>query len=81
MTITEKKQILEAAGYWFNFERGLYLNRKERKAMSIEFFEDSDEERLREALATPAPSEGDWDFIFNTAPTPSIRRQLVSLLG
>ena len=46
MTITEKKQILEAAGYWFNFERGLYLNRKERKAVSIKFIEDSDEERL-----------------------------------
>ena len=81
MTITEKKQILEAAGYWFNFERELYLNRKERKAISIEFIEDSDEKRLREAIATPALSTSDWDFKFNTPPSPSVRRELVSLLG
>ncbi|MCX6604340.1 MAG: hypothetical protein NTV52_12190 [Acidobacteria bacterium] len=74
-------QILEDAGYWYSFERELYINRSERKAFSVEFIEDSSEEQLRAALATPAPLAGDWDFKFNTAPSPSVKRQLVAILS
>ena len=81
MTMTEKKQLVESAGYRYSFDRRLYINRLERKAFSVEFIDDSTEDRLREALVTPAPSSGDWDFKFNTAPSPSVRRELVALLG
>ena len=81
MTMKEKMRILEAAGYHYNFERELYISRPERKAFSVEFIEDSTEERLRAALATPAALPGDWDFKFNTAPSPSVKRQLVAILG
>ena len=77
----EKMQILETAGYHYNFDRMLYINRSERKAFSVEFMEDSTEERLRAALATPGPLAGDWDFKFNTAPSPSVKLQLEALLG
>ena len=81
MTLKEKMQILEAEDYLYKFEREFYINRLERKVFSVEFIEDSSEERLRAALATPGPSAGDWDFKFNTAPSPSVRRELVSILG
>ncbi len=81
MTMTQKKQFLESAGYRYSFERRLYINRLERKAFSVEFIDDSTEDRLREALDTPAPSSGNWDFKFNTAPSPSVKLQLEALLG
>jgi len=81
MTLKEKMQILEAEDYLYSFEREFYINRLERKVFSVEFIEDSSEERLRAALPTPGPLAGDWDFKFNTAPSPSVRRELVSILG
>jgi hypothetical protein len=80
-TVTSKTHILEEAGYVFNFERGLYVNRAERKAFSVEFAEDHDEAEIEARITEPAPPSGEWCFYFNRQPSNGVRQQLSALLG
>ena len=44
---TKKEPLLRDAGYTYNFDRMVYLNRATRKAFSVEWVEDNSEEELR----------------------------------
>ncbi len=50
---TTKEQLLKNSGYSYNFDRELYLNRKLKKAFSVEFIEDRSEEEIEKALQEP----------------------------
>ena len=46
-----KRQILKEAGYVYNFDREVYVNRGAKKAFSLEFVEDKSEDDLRRSIA------------------------------
>lgn len=81
-TLATKQQIIEGAGYVYNFDREVYFNRKAKKIFSMDFIEDNDEEKLEQCVqeVREAPG-GRWLFYFNSPPAESVRRQLEALLG
>ncbi len=75
-----KNKMLEDAGYGYSFERQMYINRRTKKAFSIEFVEDQSEDKIRERI--DAAKEGEtWQFNFNAEPSDSVKRQLEKILG
>jgi hypothetical protein len=78
--LATKSEILEDAGYVYNFERLAYVNRQAKKVISIEFVEDNSEEEIKKRISEPNPS-GKWLFIFNSEPSESVKRELESVLG
>jgi hypothetical protein len=76
-----KRHILADAGYRYNFDRGLYVNRKARKAFSIEFIADKPESVLKDRILQPTEGR-EWEFYFSGGqPSESVRRQLEIALG
>jgi hypothetical protein len=76
-----KRQILEAAGYAYSFDRMIYINRDARKAFSEEFVEDNPEGDLEARINEPAPPAGEWRFYFNSDPSEAVKRELSALLA
>jgi hypothetical protein len=76
----KKKDILWAADYQYNFDRDLFVNRKAKKAFSLEFVDDKPEEELRRRIGESTGGAG-WTFYFNTSPSESAKRELERLLG
>jgi hypothetical protein len=74
-----KDQILEEAGYSYNFERALYINRRLKKAFSIEFVEDNTDEEITARMNRK--SDGRWEFYFNSEPSESVKGALERILG
>ena len=77
--LLEKRNLLRTAGYNYNFDREVYVNRGDRKVFSLEFVEDHDQNELRQRIAETNASG--WRFYFNEQPPPGIQRELESLLG
>jgi len=75
-----KQRILEEAGYKYNFDRRLYVNRKAKKAFSVAFIEDKPESVLQDRILQPSQETG-WKFYFNDEPSESVRSQLEIVLG
>jgi hypothetical protein len=61
--LATKEQLLKNSGYSYNFDRELYLNRKLKKAFSVDFIEDHSEESIAKAI--DEPPLGRWQFFFN----------------
>ena len=81
-TITAKTQILEDGGYAYNFDREIYVNRKDRRVFSLECVEDKSEGWLKEKINAPALQTGKWDFNFSREPpSPGVERALSEILG
>jgi len=80
-TVATKTQILEDAGYAFSFVRMVYLNRKARKAFSVEFVQDHTEAELEAPIGDSAPPAGEWRFYFNSEPSDRVKRELSVILG
>ena len=78
-TVTRKKEILEAAGYTYNFTRMVYFNRAARKVFSVEAVEDNTEDWLNQRIVEEN-GDGEWRFNFNVAPSDRVRRELVNEL-
>jgi hypothetical protein len=78
--LATKEQILKNAGYSYSFERELYLNRKAKKAFSVEFVEDNSEEEIERRIQESIPDD-EWDFFFVDPPSPAVKRELTNLLG
>jgi hypothetical protein len=76
-----KSQILGEAGYGYNFDRRLYLNRKEKKAFSLQFLESHSEAEIEECMRENGVGGEEWHFFFNEAPTKAVIQQLADLLG
>lgn len=74
-----KDLILEEAGYSYNFDRAVYVNRHARKAFSIEFVEDHTDEQIQARI--DEHSGDDWKFYFNSDPAESVKCELEPVLG
>jgi hypothetical protein len=74
-----KDLILEGAGYAYNFDRALYINRRLKKAFSIEFVEDNTDEEIKARMNQK--SDGRWQFYFNSEPSDSVKGELERILG
>jgi hypothetical protein len=77
--LATKEQLLKTSGYSYNFDRELYLNRKLKKAFSVEFIEDHSEEVIAKAIDEPA--SGRWQFFLNDGLPPGAEGELAKLLG
>jgi hypothetical protein len=78
-----KDQILEDAGYTYSFEKALYINRRLKKAFSIEFVEDhTDAELLARINENGNGEDGNdrWQFYFNAPPSESVKHELERVL-
>jgi hypothetical protein len=80
-TLVTKGQILENAGYAYNFDRMVYFNRSTKKVFSIEFVEDHDETELRKCVSEET-NGWEWRFYFNNPyPPEAVKRELESVLS
>jgi hypothetical protein len=75
-----KKDLLKNAGYRYDFERMLYFNRHDRKAFSIEYVDDHNEDDLERRIREEAGNNG-WHFYFNAPPSDAVKRELERALG
>jgi hypothetical protein len=79
-TLATKQHILESAGYTYNFDREIYLNRKTKKVFSMDFVEDHDEEEIEQCIRRKTDGTK-WQFHFNSAPGEAVKRELELVLG
>jgi hypothetical protein len=79
-TLDKKQQILDNAGYTYNFDREIYINRKAKKVFSVDFLEDHDERMLEECIREDTGGRK-WRFYFNLEPSDSVKRELEAMLG
>jgi hypothetical protein len=75
----EKTNLLDQAGYAYNFDRMMYVNRTNRKAFSLEFIEDKTEAEIKEKIEEPKEAE-DWQFYTSLEISDGIRRELNRVL-
>jgi hypothetical protein len=84
-TLATKQHILDGAGYTYNFDREIYVNRKVKKVFSMDFVEDHDEQELEQAVhgeCGGGESGGaGWQFHFNSEPAEAVKRELELVLG
>ena len=78
--LATKQHVLEDAGYVYNFDREIYVNRKAKKIFSIDFVEDHGEDELEERIRQDT-GEKQWSFFFNSPPAEAVRHELEALLG
>lgn len=78
MTATRsKRQILEDAGYRYQFDRMIYVNRADKKIFSVESVDDHPEEWLAARIAERTEGN-EWRFHFNSPPSEYVKNQLLS---
>ncbi|MGB8260163.1 MAG: hypothetical protein WCE75_07420 [Terracidiphilus sp.] len=70
-----KSDLLFEVGYHYNFDRDLFVNRRVKKAFSLEFVDDSSEEEIRQSLEEATDGHS-WRFYFHHQPSESARRAL-----
>jgi hypothetical protein len=78
--LIEKEQLLREAGYSYKPDRGVYVNRKARKAFSIEYLEDHDAKDVARKIHEGVHG-AKWTFVFNAEPSDSVRRELEKMLS
>ena len=75
-----KQQILDEAGFSYDFDRKIYLNRKTKKIFSVEFVEDNDEKVLEQYIRKDTGGKR-WQFYFNDDPPEAVKREIEAVLG
>jgi hypothetical protein len=79
-TLDIKQQILDEAGFSYNFDRQIYVNRKMKKIFSLEFVQDHDEHELDRCVHESTTGK-EWRFYFNGKIPPAVRREIEAVLG
>jgi len=77
---SSKTRLLDAAGYKYNFDRMMYINRQQKKAFSTEFVDDHPEDDFVARIEEPH-TEQDWRFYTNWPIAEGIERELKRVLG
>jgi hypothetical protein len=77
---TEKSSLLDNAGYAYNFDRMMYVNRRDKKAFSVEFIEDHPESEIQSHIQESTDGS-DWRFYTNWPIAEGIERELKRVLG
>jgi hypothetical protein len=75
----EKTQLLDSAGYVYNFDRMMYINRQAKKAFSIEFIDDNPESVIATHIHEPN-RERDWRIYTNLQMSEGTRKELNRVL-
>ena len=76
---TEKIHLLDDAGYSYNFDRMMYINREAKKAFSVEFIDDHPETEILSKIQEPTEEE-DWHFYTNSDLSEGTKRELKRVL-
>lgn len=64
--LSEKTQLLDNAGYAYNFDRMMYINREARKAFSYEYIEDHPANEIADNIREQNDDHADeWKFYTN----------------
>ena len=77
--LESKRRLLDNAGYVYNFDRMIYVNRAEKKAFSHEFVDDCTKEALEARIAEPTDGQ-EWRLYFNSQPSAAAKRELEQVL-
>jgi len=80
LTSATKKEILERAGYTYDFRRMVYYNQKTKKVFSVEAVLDNDEQWLQRHIGEENGVAG-WRFYFSSDPSEAVKHELVSELA
>jgi len=72
-----KSDLLDNAGYLYNFDLRLYVNRQEKKAFSLQFLETHSEAEIEQCIKSDGANGGGWHFFFTEAPSRSVTQQLI----
>jgi hypothetical protein len=75
-----KADLLEGRGYVYNFDRQIYVNRKTKKAFSVEYIEDHDVGHLEKCMDDETGGV-EWRFYFNDPPSHAVQRELENMLA
>ncbi len=75
-----KKEILEGAGYTYDFRRMVYYNRRTKKVFSVEAIKDNDEHWLQKCIGEENGLAG-WQFYFTSIPSEAVKSELVGELA
>jgi len=76
MSVTESKiKELEASGFFYDFDREVFINIKEKICISKEAIDDHEDNWLDNELKIAANTD-DWYFIFTIKPSPSVLDKL-----
>ncbi len=75
----EKTQLLDSAGYAYNFDRMMYINRQAKKAFSIEYIDDEPVSKIESKIQEPNPKR-DWLFYTNLQMSPGTEKELKRVL-
>lgn len=76
---SEKVHILDNAGFAYNFDRMMYINRQAKKAFSLEFVEDHLESEIVSRIRTVNVG-GEWCFYTNQPLSEGVQRELRRVL-
>jgi hypothetical protein len=76
---TLKTLRLTAAGYAYNFDRMMYINRQAKKAFSIEFIDDNPESVIASRIHEPN-REQDWCFYTSLTMSKGVEKELKRVL-
>ncbi len=74
-----KINLLEKAGYRYNFARMMYVNREKRKAFSVEFVDDQQETEITSRIQERNPGT-EWQIYTNLPMSEGTERELRRVL-
>ena len=75
-----KTEILDEVGYAYSFDRGMYINRKAKKAFSVQFVQDHNATQIRKYIGEHTDGL-EWRFYFNSPPSETVKHELECVLG
>ena len=74
---SEKTSLLDSAGYAYNFDRMMYINRHAKKAFSFELVDDNPKSAI-ETKIRERNGDGEWCFYTNLPMSEGTKRNLRS---
>lgn len=75
--VSTKITLLDRAGYAYSFDRMMYINRKAKKAFSIEYVDDNSESKIASNIKEP---NADWKFYTSLPMSEGTERELKRVL-
>jgi hypothetical protein len=75
----EKTHLLDSAGYAYNFDRMMYINRGAKKAFSVEFIDDHQEIEIASRIQEPN-DEQEWRFYTSLPMSEGTKKELTRVL-
>lgn len=75
----EKTNLLDSSGYAYNFDRMMYINRRDRKAFSFEYVDDNPKSAI-ETKIMERNGDGDWLFYTSLPMSEGTKKELKKVL-